>query len=277
MTSFMHPGSIGVTLGTLAALVTATIATDARATIIGIDFAGNVVSINEATGAGVGIGASGFFTTNSMARDSGGTIYTAHNNIASAAAGQLITINPVTGAGTGGAVFATTNGARGLAFDAGNVLYAVLDTGPGGSIGADSLYTINTATGATTLIGATGLTSLQGLAFASSGKLYGWDIGIGLVTLDTTTGVASDVSAAVGAVADIQTLDFGPGGTLYGARDSLYTIDTATGVASLVGSGGYSDLRGIAVISETSVPAPAGIGLLGLGAGALAWSRQRRA
>ena len=48
-------------------------------------------------------------------------------------------------------------------------------------------------------------------------------------------------------------VDFGADGTLYGARDALYTIDTATGIANLVGSGGYSDLRGIAVIDGTSV------------------------
>lgn len=32
---------------------------------------------------------------------------------------------------------------------------------------------------------------------------------------------------------------------MYGARHNLYTIDLATGVPSLVGTGGYSDLRGV--------------------------------
>lgn len=77
------------------------------------------------------------------------------------------------------------------------VLYGV--TGAGG--GPSSLYTINTTTGAATLVGATGATHITGLDFdPTSGILYGVaDSGfLGtpmLVTIDKSTGAATTVGA----------------------------------------------------------------------------------
>jgi hypothetical protein len=47
-----------------------------------------------------------------------------------------------------------------------------------------------------------------------------------------------------------------PDGTLFGARESLFKINVTTGKTTLIGSGGYSDIRGIAFIKGHSQPAP---------------------
>ena len=115
-----------------------------HAALVGIGFGGSVYSINETTGAGTLLGNSGFGATNSMARNSAGTIYSAANS-------SLITINPVTGAGT---LASTLSGfgaeglsIRGLAFSSTGVLYAVNN---GGSSGDNRLVSI-AATAATHL------------------------------------------------------------------------------------------------------------------------------
>ncbi len=82
--------------------------------------------------------------------------------------------------------------------------------------------------------------------------LYAYDlgagngIGAGLVRVDPNTGQITDVdpnqnsSPQIG----IQTISCGPDGNLYGGRAEMYRIDTATADETLVGSGGYSDVRG---------------------------------
>jgi len=100
--------------------------------------------------------------------------------------------------------------------------------------------------------------------------IYGWDagagtgLGVGLVTIDTVTAEAVDVNPAVsGSALQVQALEFAPDGTLYGGRNELYVIDPATGVLTLVGSGGYSNLRGLAfAVPEPSTWALAAIALL---------------
>jgi hypothetical protein len=115
--------------------------------------------------------------------------------------------------------------------------------------------TINVGTGAVTLVGNTGQSGVQGIAFSHYGTLYGWDVSFGLVKIDSTTGLATLVDPAPpGGRTDIQGLSFGPGDTLFGvgggvggtSPGSLYTIDLTTGKTTLIGSGSYSDSRGIA-------------------------------
>ena len=143
-----------------------------------------------------------------------------------------------------------------------NVLYAVNNTGPAGQTDTHDLYTIDVSSGVGTHIGVTGI-GVQGLDFSPTGVLYGWDIFTGLVTIDAATGAATDVNPAVGGLSyPIQTIGFAPDGTLYGAFNSLFTMAFATGIPTLVGAGGYSDVRGIEFLA---VPEPGSVALLALG------------
>jgi hypothetical protein len=232
-------------MAVLAVVVLILLPSYAAGKVMGVTYSGETVGIDETTGAGSTIGATGFSYLNSLAKNQAGTLYSASGN-------KLITINSVTGVGT---QVATLNfgdkpsDVRGLAFSPQNVLYAVINDYPTGGINPDYLYTVDIATGVATLVGATGLNYVQSLTFSASGVLYGWDISRGLLTINTATGTATVVNPGVGALPDIQGIAFAADGTLYGAREALYTINPATSGCTLVGSGGYSDVRGIEVLA----------------------------
>ena len=113
----------------------------------------------------------------------------------------------------------------GLAFNSSNVLFG-LSQGVAAPNGQSSLYTINTTTGALSLIG------------------------------------ALNVPAAATEV--LGGLEFGPDGTLYAelsdntTASNLYTVNTTTGQATLVGSIGFNDVSGIRFLTTgAAVPEPA--------------------
>ena len=177
------------------------------ATAIGVNWSGDVYTIDETTGSGSFLGASGFTGLNSAAVDSTGDVFSSTGN-------SLITIDATTGIGTNVVTYSAppSNGIRGLAFGFGDILYAIVDTGPSGSLG--------------------------------------------------------------GLAGGIQTLEFDANGTLFGGRDALYTMNTGSGAWSLVGSGGYSDVRGLAII-KASVPEPGTLVLIGLGLVGIGFARRR--
>ena len=262
-----------------AILLTAPVA--GHGALVGIGFGGSVYSIDETTGTGSLLGSSGFGTTNSMARNSAGTLY-------SATSASLITINPGTGAGTLAPALsgfgAEGLSIRGLAFSSADVLYAINNGGSPGDVATnDLLYTINASTGVMTLIGTMAFAGVQALAFSSGSTLYGFDLrGGGLITIDPLTAAATDVNLAIGADNDIQTIAFSPGGTLYGGRDNLFTINLTTGASTLVGGGSggtFADVRGMefrAVAAPVPVPEPGTLALLGIGVVGLGFCRRKR-
>lgn len=220
--------------------------------MVGVSWGGSAYWIDSASGTGGLLGGTGYGSINSLAKAPNGTIYAMAGYGSS---NSFITINPATGAGT---LVGMSNliSVRGMAFDAAGTLYAAEDTS-GTGIGVDDIYTVNTSTGIATRVGSTGYSGIQGLGYAN-GTLYGWEagsgsgFGVGLVTVNTSTGVATDVNPAVGGTAsEVQTICSSPSGQIYGGRDALYTIDAATGVTTLVGAGGYGDLRGIEFIGAS--------------------------
>jgi len=124
---------------------------------------------------------------------------------------------------------------------------------------ASDLRILDPATGASTLIGATGVGNpLSGLAYdETAAVMYGLTGGAGmggvpssvLVTVNLTTGVATSIGP-VGFNGG--SLEFGPDGNLYGGSTgntgNLYRINKATGASTLVGPTGFINITGLTLV-----------------------------
>ncbi|MDQ2799373.1 MAG: hypothetical protein M3Y13_06995, partial [Armatimonadota bacterium] len=103
------------------------------------------------------------------------------------------------------------------------------------AVSGDSLYTLNLATGTATLVGSNGLPndSLQGLAIAPNGSIFGTGQTGLLYSLSATTGAATLIGDT--GRGDIEGLDFF-GNTLVGTDNSFtttfFSINTATAAAT---------------------------------------------
>src|SRR5262249_35006636 len=194
---------------------------------------------------------------------------------------HLVTINPVTGVATDLGVLTydiapplqsgvTTFGVTGLAADSsGNLIASIF--------GSRSLYRINPSTLQATQLTAstTDSSGIVALDFSPTGVLYGANIARkGLVTIDTTTWQATQVSTPTG-FPTLQGIAFAPDGTLWGIGNSegdisgsgrIYTIDPITGIATLkFGLGLSNDFRAIEFLPVAAVPVPAAVWLFGSG------------
>lgn len=109
-----------------------------------------------------------------------------------------------------------------------------------------NVYTVNTATGALTLIGTTGAAAPHGLdqlGATNSGGLYGI-VGIGvntpdLASVDNSSGTATLIGDAT-PVCQLQTCGLSNNGpSLYaGIYDQFYSVNTTTGAATFIGDTG---------------------------------------
>jgi hypothetical protein len=124
------------------------------------------------------------------------------------------------------------------------------------------LRTLNTTTGESTLIGATGVSDpLSGLAYdETNAVMYGLTGGArggssSLVTVNLTTGAAT-VIGSVGFNGG--SLEFGPDGNLYagstGNTGNLYRINKSTGASTLVGPTGLTNVTGLALVTAPVIP-----------------------
>lgn len=104
--------------------------------------------------------------------------------------------------------------------------------------GPDQLATVDVATGATTVIGNTGV-FLTDIAFDPSGNLYGISFS-DLYSVNKTNGATSLIGSLGGVSGTANGLVFGADGTLYMAGSTLYEVDINTGATTAIGSGiGY--------------------------------------
>jgi hypothetical protein len=121
-----------------------------------------------------------------------------------------------------------------------------------------NLYSINTSTGAATLIGSLGggISTANALVFSPSGTLFAAD-GSNLYTVNPNTGLATLVGS----------LGFGSGGDLAFVNGKLYlatssnqlvTLNTSTGAGTLVGSFGVTNVFGLASPDNVNLFAVAG-------------------
>lgn len=149
---------------------------------------------------------------------------------------------------------------RGIAFGAGDTLYAVNGSGIGTNAKAN-LYRIRLETGDTTTIGsATGISGLIGVAYNPKSQTLWYAARSGsenrLYRVNPSTGAATLVGTNTYG-AQFGALAFSPNGTLYAlsgtgsAANDLVAVDTVTGAATLVGSTGASGLRGLALRTDS--------------------------
>ncbi len=110
------------------------------------------------------------------------------------------------------------------------------------------LYRIDTATGAATLVGNTGVNEINGIAWdARSNTLYGYTKDAGLYTIDLQTGNATQVADQLGEIPE-GGLTFDSNGTAFAVNDrQLATIALDTGALSSFGDLGQAvDVSGLA-------------------------------
>lgn len=125
----------------------------------------------------------------------------------------------------------------------------------GGTIhatGSDgSLYTVDPATGALARVGAVGANRTQMLDLAQlDGNMFGVTFTSTFFSINAANGEGTQIGS-LGAF--VNALEFGSGGTLYGAGgNKFFTIDTATGAATQVGSDGvYGSAGDLAFLNGT--------------------------
>jgi hypothetical protein len=129
-----------------------------------------------------------------------------------------------------------------------NVFYAVTGQGTGT---ASSLFTINPANGAATLVGATGFNGVGSLAFSPGGVLYAVANGgvppRRLITINTSTGAGTAVGPT-GATSNITDIAFRSDGVLFAqsGQSNFYTINTSTGAATSIAAVGGTIGGGLA-------------------------------
>jgi len=150
--------------------------------------------------------------------------------------GALITIDPLTGAGTlvgpTGIIGEDGPAVRALAIKSTGEMYAMSNTA------SSDLYSVNASTGAGTFVVNTGLLRPGDIVFDADDVLYSVDETNILYTVDEVTGKRTLVGATgvtLGGLAYDPT-----DGTMYGSgiNDDIYTIDVTTGAVTLVGTTG---------------------------------------
>lgn len=211
---------------------------------------GPIMALDSTTGSMATV-ASGYAQQRGLARDGTGELWA---TAPIAGESRLVHVDP----GDGSMTLAATLPfyPQSLATAGGTGLFAAA---------ASTLWHIDTATGATTTIGATGVTAL-GAIVTYQGVLYGWDRVSGLVVLDPVTGLATDVNPAIGgatlATGGIYWLAVRDDGAMVGGGGGLrFAFDRVTGIAQFLGATQF-EIRGAA----SGVAASYGVGCLG-GAG----------
>lgn len=232
----------------------------ASADVIGVTFNGTVASFDSATGTRAILGNAGITRLDSLARSSSGTFY----SVGGASDNTLVSIDPTTGLAATVATLDYNGTAKpsatlsGLSFSPTGDLFGVAFDNPTIST---NLYHINSQTGETTLVGSTGKQDIFGdLAFSPDGTLYAWSTASGLMTINTSTGQATDIGNSGILIND---LAFRSDGTLWATRStsplSWSNIDLDTGALAptaftFAASGG---IRGIQFLAPVPVPAAA--------------------
>ena len=115
-----------------------------------------------------------------------------------------------------------------------------------------TLYTVDSNTGTSTLVGAYGVTGVLAQAFSPGGTLYAiFNAGnpalAQLASVNINTGAATPIGSPAGV--PLEAMAFTPDGTLYAGNfntNNLYRVNLSTGAATLVGSLGFNGIMDMA-------------------------------
>lgn len=261
---------------------------NSSAFLLGTDWSNSssgLYSIDPATGTATLIGPTGQVRMIGLVVDTDSTIYA----ISEESNSKLWTLDGSTGV-------ATLVGALGFNLQEGDmtidpltgVMYVANGLG-------DNLYTVSKTTGAATLVGSFGAAGrdVSGLQFIGS-TLYGLalrdaaidalgtvDALTGLFTTIGDTGTNCGVIAALGRDPSSGTTFIGCPATNFGSNNQLFSVDLATGSATLVGplTGIAASVSGFSTAGDPAIliPEPASLALLGLGMGLLGFAKRRSA
>lgn len=218
--------------------------------MIGVTFAGQVLRMNSVTGATTVL-ANGALGKNCLCCTGSNRLISTirTGSFTSGFRYHLIEIDPFTGAET--VLFGQTDfgDLRGMTATPGqppDVVLAVRDNG-----GPDELVVIDLASGALTVIGATGFSSIQDLDATGAG-LRAWDLGAGLLNISASTGAATDPFPAIGGPTGQQFLTTHPVtfATFVG-NTQIRPLTVGTGVVgTAISFAGAPDLRGAVFTTE---------------------------
>lgn len=239
------------------------------ATLYGSDGAGKLFTVNTTTGAGTFVGAIPDSTEIEFDNISG-RAWTQFPN----GAFQIQQFDINTGAVIGSPI-SDGGSYTGLEF-IGSTLYGTVITAP---LAPSSLRILNPFTGASTLVGLTGVGPISGLAY--NGIMYGIAGGPGpanLYTLNLATGAATLIGST-----GIQagSLEFGPDGSLFAGTTGpmggrLYRINPLTGASTFVGATGFADVTGLTLVNVVNaIPEPSTLLLFGAGLFSLVGLKRR--
>ncbi len=200
---------------------------------------GLLLRVDTDTLSGTVVGPTGLTTVGGLAFGADGTLYGLD-----ALADRIFTIDVGTGLATpiGPPLAVATTFSTGLANDpTTDELYGVAVAGSSSSL----LVRFDKSTGAATIVGDTGATSIVGLGFDLAGQLWGIDGAGGLehlLRIDSATGATTVVGPqGLAAFPQIGACEVGPSGTLWalpavGGGFDLLRIDVQTGAPTSLGT-----------------------------------------
>jgi streptogramin lyase len=228
--------SKGIVIAAIVSAVWCSAAAEAADLIYSTARAGlDLVRIEPSSGDMTVVGRIGYEGSTALASAPDGTLYTVTDSSSSTGStSQLAKVEPATGKATLiGQPWGKPVGVTALAVTPDGTIYA-------GGLFENKLYRIDPATG-----GLAEIAPFQGgkdihdfAVHPESGAMYAVGRGT-LYTLDTGTGALTEVAPITNASPDIQAIEFGSDGVLYGANSGkktwFYRIDPKTGVGEKIG------------------------------------------
>ncbi len=221
--------------------------------ILTLGIGGDLHSVDPNSGIISFVGVTGHhdYPWTGLAQNSSGKLYSCYGD--DQIGYSIYEINPTTGVGTF-VVQAPFTGVGSMAFGPGDELFIVNNPIWPTVGGIYELYTFDLTTGIETFIGSTGVKVLIAMDF-KGGELYGHSYPEGIIQIDTTTGVATDVNPNFrGPNGNTISLCFDDAGAFYFVDHALWMVSEQSGIRHPIDWLSYLGWWGEAVFVEGDQP-----------------------